>query len=226
MYQPGTGQIAHAINGTARLSLAASSFLIATSGGAVINNGLTVDSGGAVVSAGGIQVTGGLVSNRNVTSLNTPALSASSTNAYTTNWNAISFFRQGTTLGHIQVASAAGAPTLVSASDYRLKKNIQDATIDFTKVIKELRPVTFEWNDSNMGTGLVHGFIAHEVQEIIPRAVTGSKDEVDENGDIIPQTLTEQPFVYYLVGALKEALNEIDNLKSRIEFLEKGNKNE
>ena len=55
------------------------------------------------------------------------------------------------------------------------------------------------------------------MQEYIPEAVDGEKDAVDENGNIIPQMLTEQPFVFYLVGALKEALFKIDELQARLD---------
>jgi hypothetical protein len=169
---------------------------------------------------GNTTITGGLLStNRNVGGAAERGLRINSTNNYTTNWNAIEFQRNGVDLGFIRVASAAGAPTLVSASDYRLKKNIEDDTRDFSNIINSLRPVTFEWKNIE-NTGKTYGFIAHEVQKYIPEAVGGIKDDVDENGEIIPQDLTQQPFVYYLVGAFKEALKDIDILKQRVLQLE------
>jgi hypothetical protein len=169
---------------------------------------------------GNTTITGGLLStNRNVGNATERGLRINSTNNYTTNWNAIEFQRNGVDLGFIRVASGVGAPTLVSASDYRLKKKIEDDTRDFSNIINSLRPVTFEWKNIE-NTGKTYGFIAHEVQKYIPEAVGGIKDDVDENGEIIPQDLTQQPFVYYLVGAFKEALKDIDILKQRVLQLE------
>jgi hypothetical protein len=169
---------------------------------------------------GNTTITGGLLStNRNVGGVTERGLRINSTNNYTTNWNAIEFQRNGVDLGFIRVASGVGAPTLVSASDYRLKKKIEDDTRDFSNIINSLRPVTFEWKNIE-NTGKTYGFIAHEVQKYIPEAVGGIKDDVDENGEIIPQDLTQQPFVYYLVGAFKEALKDIDILKQRVLQLE------
>ena len=146
-------------------------------------------------------------------------INVNSTNNYTGNWNAIKFTKNVTDLGFIRVTDTAGAPTLVTASDYRLKKNVQDDPTDFVEVIKGLRPVLYEWNNPDMGLGVKNGFIAHEVQQYIPQAVGGVKDAVDENGNIIPQDLTEQPFVYYMVGALKKAIEEIESLQSQIQKL-------
>jgi hypothetical protein len=157
---------------------------------------------------------------RSVVSQTNPALIIGSNNDYTVTWRAVSFERAGTPLGYIQVSSAVGAPTLQSASDYRLKENIIDADVDYINTIKSLRPVQFEWKDKKMGIGKFKGFIADEVQEIIPEAVTGQKDEVDKDGNIIAQGLTEQPFTFYIVGALKEALDKIDELSARIQHLE------
>jgi hypothetical protein len=157
---------------------------------------------------------------RSVVSQTNPALIVGSNNDYTVTWRAVSFERAGTPLGYIQVSSAVGAPTLQSASDYRLKENIIDADVDYINTIKSLRPVQFEWKDKKMGIGKFKGFIADEVQEIIPEAVTGQKDEVDKDGNIIAQGLTEQPFTFYIVGALKEALDKIDELSARIQHLE------
>ena len=43
------------------------------------------------------------------------------------------------------------------------------------------------------------GFLAHEVQAIVPQAVTGTKDEVDENGDAVMQGIDQSKLVPLLV---------------------------
>ena len=74
--------------------------------------------------------------------------------------------------------------TYGSNSDYRLKDNVQDFT-NGINLIKQLRPVTFNWNElSGFDTTLTQrGFLAHEVQEVEPGAVVGDKDEMDRYGN-------------------------------------------
>ena len=66
-----------------------------------------------------------------------------------------------------------------TTSDYRLKENIAPMTGALAK-IAELKPVTYTWKD-NQRDG--EGFIAHELQEHFPDAVSGTKDEIDEYGN-------------------------------------------
>ena len=72
-----------------------------------------------------------------------------------------------------------------SNSDYRLKNNVQNFTGGIT-LVKQLRPVTFNWNELSGNadtTSTQRGFLAHEVQAVEPAAVTGNKDEMDRYGD-------------------------------------------
>ena len=64
------------------------------------------------------------------------------------------------------------------------------------------------------------GFIAHEVQEVVPQAVVGVKDAVDENGDAELQGLDPSRIVVILTGALQEAIEKIEQLEERISALE------
>jgi hypothetical protein len=59
-------------------------------------------------------------------------------------------------------------------SDYRLKENVTPITNAITK-INNLNPVNFDWIDSGVNS---EGFLAHEVGDVVPYAVTGSKDDV------------------------------------------------
>lgn len=80
-----------------------------------------------------------------------------------------------------QFGISGGALVSPGASDYRLKTNIVDLP-SATTAIKQLRPVNYELTGFE---GYVHsGFIAHEVQEQIPVAVTGTKDETEEIGTL------------------------------------------
>jgi hypothetical protein len=66
----------------------------------------------------------------------------------------------------------------------------------------------------------VDGFLAHEVSDIVPEAITGTKDEVDDEGNPIYQGIDQSKLVPLLVGAIKEQQAIIEDLKSRIEILE------
>ena len=58
--------------------------------------------------------------------------------------------------------------------------------------------------------------MAHEVSDIVPEAVTGVKDAVDENGDIIPQGIDQSKLVPLLVAAVKELKAEVESLRNQI----------
>ena len=67
---------------------------------------------------------------------------------------------------------------------------------------------------------VVDGFLAHEVQEVVPNAVYGEKDAVEEDGRVKPQQLDHSKLVPLLTSALQEALNKIDELEARLSNLE------
>jgi hypothetical protein len=97
-----------------------------------------------------------------------------------------------------------------TSSDYRLKNSIQPMT-NALETIKSLKPSKYKWN-ANGADG--QGFIAHELQEIIPNAVSGEKDAVNEDGSIKPQGVDFGKIVVHLVAAMQEQQIQIDALKS------------
>ena len=111
-----------------------------------------------------------------------------------------------------------GSSVLYSSfSDYRLKENIADLTGALDKV-NSLQPKTFNYINRPETTN--EGFLAHELQEIVPQAVSGTKDGVDENGNPKYQGVDNAHLVPLLVGAIKELKANNDSLKARIETLE------
>ena len=98
-----------------------------------------------------------------------------------------------------------------SNSDYRLKENVQ-ALNDSIQLLKQLKPSTYnyiEYPDSP-----VSGFIAHELQEVVPEAVCGEKDAVDEHGNPEHQTVDLSKVVPLLTAALQEAIAKIETLEA------------
>jgi len=121
----------------------------------------------------------------------------------------ISFIRpDATALGSITQSGGSGVAYNTS-SDYRLKENVQPMTGGLAAVAA-LKPVTYDWViDQTSG----EGFIAHELQAVIPAAVSGEKDAVNQDGSIKAQGVDFSKIVPHLVAAIQE-------LTARLEALE------
>ena len=107
---------------------------------------------------------------------------------------------------------------LYSASDYRLKENVSPLENGLYKV-NHLNPVTWTWKNTEIKS---EGFIAHEVQDIIPIAVNGEKDKYDYDGNPQYQQIDTTKIIPTLVSAIKELSAEIDFLKMEILSLKGG----
>jgi len=113
-----------------------------------------------------------------------------------------------------------------SSSDYRLKENIK---YDFNGIskLKQLKPCEFNFIADDTDSTQA-GFIAHEVQDVVPLAVTGKKDEMetytDDDGKEQKrpryQGVDINKIVPLLTKALQEAIAEIDTLKTKVAALE------
>jgi hypothetical protein len=125
------------------------------------------------------------------------------------------FTEAGGNCGYIQRVGTTSAVTYATSSDYRLKQNVQPMTGALAKV-SLLNPVTYDW----IAGGSSQGFIAHELQEVIPEAVTGVKDQINEDGSVHAQGVDTSYVVATLTAALQEALTKIEQLETRITALE------
>lgn len=99
-----------------------------------------------------------------------------------------------------------------TTSDYRLKDNIKPIHGGLSKVMS-LNPAKFSFKSDNKDE-LVDGFIAHEVQEIAPYAVTGEKDGVNEKGEPLYQQVDYGRITPLLTSAIQELKVENDNLRA------------
>ena len=59
------------------------------------------------------------------------------------------------------------------------------------------------------------GFLAHEVQTVVPEAVSGYKDQVDDDGNPVIQGLDQSKLVPLLTAALQEAIAKIETLEAQ-----------
>jgi len=104
-----------------------------------------------------------------------------------------------------------------TTSDYRLKENVIDLTGAADRV-QQLAPKRFNFIADADKT--VDGFLAHEVADIVPEAITGTHNEVDADGNAVMQGIDQSKLVPLLTAALQEALTKIDALETRIVALE------
>jgi hypothetical protein len=153
----------------------------------------------------------------------------------------IQFRRNGTICGEI-VNTGGASVAYNTSSDYRLKENIVDLTGASARV-NQLDVKRFNFIADGTDT-VVDGFLAHEVADVVPEAVTGAKDAMrDEEYEVTPavldddgnvtteavmgtrsvpkyQGIDQSKLVPLLTAALQEALTEIASLKTRVEALE------
>jgi len=96
------------------------------------------------------------------------------------------FYNPNGNVGYIQTS---GSSTIYStSSDYRLKENVTPMS-GATAQTKLLKPCNFDW----ITGGNVNGFIAHELAEVVPEAVTGTKDAMrDEEYEVTPAVVDDE----------------------------------
>jgi hypothetical protein len=127
----------------------------------------------------------------------------------TTTFTAVAFYKGNTQDQVGSIVSTTFDTNYNTSSDYRLKENIAPMTGALAKVAA-LKPCTYTWK-ANGAAG--QGFIAHELQEIVPECVTGEKDAVDKNGKIRPQGIDTSFLVATLTAAIQELKAEFDAYK-------------
>jgi len=129
--------------------------------------------------------------------------------------------------GQIKVNSS-GTTVFENVSDYRLKDNIKDWTVDAIAKVKQIKIRTFDWKDQTAQTNGkdVIGVIAHELQEVYSYCVSGEKDgygeDVDKDGNKKPmyQGVDYGKLTPLLTKALQEQQATIEALTARIVTLE------
>jgi hypothetical protein len=170
--------------------------------------GLTTPGAGFIANTGGVY--GEIVqSNNGVSCLYL------SQNFNSGNQTAVDLRFNNTQVGTINVSSSA--TNYNTSSDYRLKENVTPVADGITR-LQQLKPARFNFIADPDKT--VDGFLAHEVQTIVPEAITGEKDAVDDDGNPIYQGIDQSKLVPLLTAAFQEAIGEIKALKDRVTALE------
>lgn len=127
--------------------------------------------------------------------------------------NAIIFHQGAPSAAVGSITMAGGSSTAYNtSSDYRLKTAVT-YDWDATTRLKQLKPARFKWIVAGDDAVFVDGFLAHEAQAVVPEAVTGTKDEVDADGNAVMQGIDQSKIVPLLVKTIIE-------LEARIAALE------
>jgi hypothetical protein len=130
-------------------------------------------------------------------------------NRTTSDGTIVEIRRNNIAVGTISVTTTATAYN--TTSDYRLKESIKPISAGLSR-INSLKPSVYNWkSDGSNG----EGFLAHELAEVVPLAVTGQKDAVNDDGSINPQSVDLSKVVPILVAAIQELTARIKILESR-----------
>ena len=121
---------------------------------------------------------------------------------------ALRFYNDNGLVGSVLV-NGSGV-TYNTSSDYRLKEN-QVSISDAISKVKQLKPYTFNFKADS--TTKIDGFFAHEVQEVVPHAVSGEKDDEQM------QSMDYGKLTPLLTASLQEAISEIETLKTEVAAL-------
>ena len=158
------------------------------------------------------------------------------------------YFLHSTTTAAGSISVASSATAFNTSSDYRLKENVVDMTGAITR-LKNLKPKRFNWI-SDASNELIDGFLAHEVDAVVPQAVHGEKDATkdvgtikDADGNVLrentvestkkdgetwektgteidAQGIDQSKLVPLLTAALQEAITKIETLETKVTALE------
>jgi hypothetical protein len=137
----------------------------------------------------------------------------------TSQYYAAAFYNNGNSVSYCGSISISGTTTqFATSSDYRLKENIVPMT-GALDTVAQLKPCTYSWKSTGEST---QGFIAHELQAVVPECVIGEKDAVDDNGNPVYQGIDTSFLVATLTAAIQEQQALIVQLQADVAAL-KGN---
>lgn len=113
----------------------------------------------------------------------------------------LQFYRATSIVGSITVDSTSTSYNI--SSDYRLKKDVETLS-SVGSTIDKLHPVSFRWKETNEKAV---GFIAHELQKVVPQAVTGEKDGEEMQG------VDQSKLIALLVAEIQSLRQRVFNLE-------------
>jgi hypothetical protein len=135
-------------------------------------------------------------------------LNANTTQNWSNDWHEFMFFqKRGTSLGYIGSTSNGSSIIYGANSDYRLKNDLKN--YNGLELIDKIKTYDFAWKENG---SRMHGVMAHELQEVVPYAVSGTKDETNSDGSPKIQTVDYSKLTPILVKAIQEQEKKINHL--------------
>ena len=184
-----------------------------STGAITFTQAMTLDSSGNLLVGATSQTQGGKIFSSFNQSTN-QGITLQNTNSSNSAYFVYMLNSAGNAAGSI-TQSGATSVNYGTGSDYRLKENIQPMTGALAKV-NQLNPVTFDWiADKTQG----QGFIAHELQAVVPECVYGEKDAVDSEGNLKYQMVDQSKLVGVLTAAIQELAAQVTTLQTQVTAL-------
>ena len=126
------------------------------------------------------------------------------------------------TLGTGILYTNGGTLTSTNPSDARLKTDITDLGYGLSSILA-LRPVSYKWKSDTVNQGTQYGFIAQEVQTVMPDLV--KEFETTEDGETVTRLGLEKEGIYAALVKSVQELNanlvaELQSLRQRVAALE------
>ena len=122
------------------------------------------------------------------------------------------FNRNNSEIGSIKEQFNSNNIQYLTSSDYRLKDDLKE--FKGLDIISKVKVYNYHWKDNDKNSR-DYGVMAHELSKLIPQAVTGKKDEVDEDGNNVIQSVDYSKLVPHLIQSIKELKAEIEILKNK-----------
>ena len=113
-----------------------------------------------------------------------------------------------TAIGSITRVGTTDVVAFNTTSDYRLKEDLQE--IKGLQRVQAIKVYDYKWKSEN---SRMDGVLAHELAELLPYAVHGVKDAIDEEGNPKYQGVDYSKLVPIMIKAIQELSSEIDLLK-------------
>jgi len=216
-YVPGTRTLS--VGTVSSTRLISSSTIVSSStitGGGDINAAFGLSTTSGIITLGGLYGQGNAMINTGSGSQSTAPLDITRYGNNAINFrngtslsNRLSINTNGTiSIGSLSsgtVYSASGVLTNTAPSDFNLKKNIEPIKYGLKEIL-QLNAVSFYWKEDPINQGKQFGFIAQEVQEIIPEFV--------KSGEYLG--LDKEAIFTVLIKAIQEQQAQIEELKSKI----------
>ena len=133
-----------------------------------------------------------------------------------TTWWKVSYVLQFYNSATLLAQNSSGSNyiwTVSSWSDARIKKNIKDTDVIGLEKINAIKLRQFDFKDEKRGTHKEIGYVAQELQEVVPDCVMNVPDKEFEDGLLYVE---DKPLIPYLVKAIQELSAKVESLENRL----------